>query len=59
MKINVVNQEIIISGVSGFWKTEAAKLMIAYLANACNNFKYLGNGTEEDCDEESSELEED
>lgn len=35
------NQEIIISGVSGSGKTESAKLMLAYLANACNNFIYL------------------
>ena len=46
MKSNEMNQEIIISGVSGSGKTEAAKLMLAYLANACNNFKYLDTGDE-------------
>ena len=46
MKSNEMNQEIIISGVSGAGKTEAAKLMLAYLANACNNFKYLDTGDE-------------
>ena len=44
MKTNTMNQEIIISGISGSGKTEAAKLMLAYLANACNNFKYLYAG---------------
>ena len=44
MKTNTMNQEIIISGISGSGKTEAAKLMMAYLANACNNFKYLYAG---------------
>ena len=47
MKTNVINQEIIISGVSGSGKTEAAKLMLAYLANACNNFKYMDTGGHE------------
>jgi len=44
MKANVKNQEIIISGISGSGKTEVAKLMLAYLANACNNFRYLDAG---------------
>ena len=41
MLASAKNQEIIISGVSGSGKTESAKLMLAYLANACNNFIYL------------------
>ena len=44
MLANTNKQEIIISGISGSGKTEAAKLMLAYLANACNNFKYLDVG---------------
>ena len=44
MKANTMNQEIVVSGISGAGKTEAAKLMLAYLANACNNFKYLDTG---------------
>ena len=44
MKSNSMSQEIIISGISGAGKTEAAKLMLAYLANACNNFKYIDPG---------------
>ena len=48
MKANTMSQEIIISGVSGSGKTEAAKLMLAYLANACNNFKYLDAGGEDE-----------
>ncbi len=35
------NQDIIISGISGSGKTEATKLMLAYLVNACNNFRNL------------------
>ena len=30
--------------MSGSGKTEASKLMLAYLANACNNFKYMQTG---------------
>jgi len=41
MRASSKNQEIIISGISGSGKTEAAKLMLAYLANACNNFRQL------------------
>ena len=48
MKANVKNQEIIISGISGSGKTEVAKLMLAYLANACNNFRYLDAGAAEE-----------
>ena len=48
MKANTMSQEIIISGISGSGKTEAAKLMLAYLANACNNFKYLDAGGEDE-----------
>ena len=44
MKANTTSQEIIISGISGSGKTEAAKLMLAYLANASNHFKYLDTG---------------
>ena len=47
MKSNSLNQEIIISGISGSGKTEAAKLMLAYLANACNNFKYMETGDQQ------------
>jgi len=35
------NQDIIISGISGSGKTEATKLMLAYLVNARSNFRNL------------------
>ena len=44
MKSNVKNQEIIISGISGSGKTEVAKLILTYVVNACNNFKFLDAG---------------
>ena len=47
MKSTATNQEIIISGISGSGKTEASKLMLAYLANACNNFRFMETGAEE------------
>lgn len=47
MKSTATNQEIIISGISGSGKTEASKLMLAYLVNACNNFRFMEASIEE------------